>query len=282
MKNPWTLSGCSAPSATAAAPAAPAGRGDCCCCCAAICCSNCARTLCGACAPALWRRRKRQLLVAQRRLTICAVVMPRLRALHVSVCRGERAVHHHEQRQSRWIYIVSLAGHKRRRRPGGGRRAGCGCGGGAARTACSKPLSMMLSRSHAGSRGVSESDVCPCLSVPWPRNLSCRSQPRPSSWQPLQRLTHGRHLQLLRGGARSVEVVTRTSLRVPKPLTPLTIRDDSAHGGEKAAGEAARDDGTCLSANSIATLDALVDGVCWPRCSRPPRRRARSRRSASS
>ena len=30
------------------------------------------------------------------------------------------------------------------------------------------------------------------------------------------------------GGARSVEVVTRTSLRVPKPLTPLTIREDSA------------------------------------------------------
>ena len=30
------------------------------------------------------------------------------------------------------------------------------------------------------------------------------------------------------GGARSVEVVTRTSLRVPKPLKPLTIRDDSA------------------------------------------------------
>ena len=30
------------------------------------------------------------------------------------------------------------------------------------------------------------------------------------------------------GSARSVEVVTRTSLRVPKPLKPLTIRDDSA------------------------------------------------------
>ena len=28
------------------------------------------------------------------------------------------------------------------------------------------------------------------------------------------------------GGGRSVEVVTRTSLRVPKPLTPLTIRED--------------------------------------------------------
>ena len=48
------------------------------------------------------------------------------------------------------------------------------------------------------------------------------------------------------GGARSVEVVTRTSLRVPKPLKPLTIRDDSAG----------------LSANSIAMLDALVDELC--------------------
>ena len=42
------------------------------------------------------------------------------------------------------------------------------------------------------------------------------------------------------GDARSVEVVTRTSLRVPKPLKPLTIRDDSAGRGLGWADEEAR------------------------------------------
>ena len=45
------------------------------------------------------------------------------------------------------------------------------------------------------------------------------------------------------GSARSVEVVTRTSLRVPKPLKPLTIRDDSA--GHTAARKLQEKQRTC-------------------------------------
>ena len=84
-----------------------------------------------------------------------------------------------------------------------------------------------------------------------------------SSWQHLQRLTHGRHLQLLRrrtlGRGRHEDVLTRAKAA---HAAHNPRRQRGPHGGEKAAGEAARDDGTCLSANSIATLDALVDELC--------------------